>query len=110
MIRIVGYLIFLMTFSVHALVPVEGILMGEAQSDIQNDPLLAIFSEIYDKGQYGENKKLKLYHGTYTSGQNLNESCGYLGVPVYSTVWQEKQARRSFAATLQYIGLDTSIK
>lgn len=110
MIRIVGYLFFFMTFSVHALVPVEGILMGEAQSDIQNDPLLAIFSEIYDKSQFGENKKLKLYHATYSSGQNLNESCGYLGVPVYSTPWQEKQARRSVAATLQYIGLDTSIK
>lgn len=110
MIRIVGYLFFLMTFSVHALVPVEGILMGEAQSDIQNDPLLAIFSEIYDKTQFGENKKLKLYHATYSSGQNLNESCGYLGVPIYSTPWQEKQARRSVAATLQYIGLDTSIK
>lgn len=110
MIRFVGYLFMLVTFSAHALVPVEGILMGEAQSDIQNDPLSAIFSEIYDKTQFGENKKLKLYHATYSSGQNLNESCGYLGVPVYSTVWQEKQARRSFAATLQYIGLDTSIK
>src|SRR6478752_707376 len=107
MIRIVGYLFILVSFSVHALVPVEGILMGEAQTEIQNDPLSAIFSEIYDKSQFGENKKLKLYHATYTSGQNLNESCGYLGTPVYSTVWQEKQAKRSFAATLQYIGLDT---
>lgn len=110
MIRIVGYLFMLLTFSAHALVPVEGILMGEAQSDIQNDPLTAIFSEIYDKTQFGENKKVKLYHATWESGQNLNESCGYLGTPVYSTVWQEKQARRSVAATLQYIGLDTSIK
>jgi hypothetical protein len=110
MIKLVGYLFMLVTFSVHALVPVEGILMGEAPTDIQNDPLLAIFSEIYDKTQSGENKKLKLYHATYDSGQNLNESCGYLGTPVYSTVWQEKQAKRSVAATLQYIGLDTSIK
>lgn len=110
MIRIVGYLFMLLAFSAHALVPVEGILMGEAQSDIQNDPLSAIFSEIYDKTQFGENKKVKLYHATWESGQNLNESCGYLGTPVYSTVWQEKQAKRSVAATLQYIGLDTSIK
>jgi hypothetical protein len=110
MIRIVGYLFMIITFSAHALVPVEGILMGEADSGIQNDPLQAIFSEVYDKSQFGENKKVKIYHAAYRSGQNLNESCGYLGTPLYSTVWQDKQAKRSVAATLQYIGLDTSIK
>lgn len=110
MIKFVGYLLMMASFTAHALVPVEGILMGEAEQGIQNDPLAAMFSEIYDKSQFGENKKVKIYHATYRSGQNLNESCGYLGAPVYSTVWQDKQAKRSVAATLQYIGLDTSIK
>lgn len=84
--------------------------MGEAQENIQNDPLKAIFSDIYDKSRQGENKKIKLYQATYESGQNLHESCSYLGVPAYASLWQEKQARRSVAATLQYIGLDTTIK
>jgi hypothetical protein len=106
----VGYLLTLLIFSAHALVPVEGIIMGQAESELQSDPLLAIFSDIYDKTQFGENKKLKLYHSTYSNGQNLEESCHHLAAPTYSTIWQEKQARRSLAATLQYIGLDTSIK
>lgn len=110
MMKFVGYLFMLMAFSAHALVPVEGILMGEAEPGIQNDPLVAIFADVYDRSQVGENKKLKMYHANYISGQNLYESCSYLGAPSYSTVWQEKQARRSMAATLQYIGLDTSIK
>lgn len=84
--------------------------MGTAREDFQTDPLLKIFSDIYDKSKEGENKKLKLYQATYASGDTLQESCSYLDAPVYSTPWQEKQARRSIAATLQYIGIDTSIK
>jgi hypothetical protein len=110
MIKLLGLLFFFVSTMAFALIPVEGILMGQAANDIQNDPLLKIFSDIYDKGLEGENKKLKLYQSTYESGENLNESCSYLGAPLYSSSWQEKQARRSIAATLQYIGLDTSIK
>lgn len=110
MMKLVGYLTIFFSLTVQALVPVEGILMGEAQNEIQTDPLLRIFSDIYDKSQSGENKKVKLYQATFESGQNLSESCSYLGQPTYSSTWQEKQARRSMAATLQYIGLDTSIK
>lgn len=110
MMKLVGYLTIFVSLTVQALVPVEGILMGEAQNEIQTDPLLRIFSDIYDKSQSGENKKVKLYQATFESGQNLHESCSYLGQPTYSSTWQEKQARRSMAATLQYIGLDTSIK
>lgn len=84
--------------------------MGKAQEDFQTDPLLKIFSDTYDKSKEGENRKLKLYQSTYMSGDALGESCSYLEAPVYSTPWQEKQARRSIAATLQYIGMDTSIK
>ncbi len=105
----VGYLIFALT-AAHALVPVEGIIMGRAQENLQMDPLLSVFSDIYDKSQFGENKKVKLYHATYASGINLNESCTYLSAPTYSSPWDEKQAKRSVVSTLQYIGLDTTIK
>jgi hypothetical protein len=110
MIKLVGYLAFFCVFSLHALVPVEGILMGDAIDEIQADPLSSIFSNIYDTSQTGENQKVRLYQSTFESGRNLNESCSYLGTPTYSTPWEEKQVRRSMAATLQYIGLDTTIK
>lgn len=109
LIVFIGFFLGFSSFSL-ALVPVEGIIMGEAREEIQNDPLRAIFSEIYDKSLFGENKKLKLYQSTYESGQYLSESCSYLGQTRYATPWQEKQARRSVTATLQYIGLDTTIK
>lgn len=106
---VVGY--FLLTLNAaFALVPVEGILMGRAEESLQMDPLLSVFSDIYDKSQFGENKKVKLYHATYSSGINLAESCSYLSAPNYSSSWDEKQARRSVVSTLQYVGLDTTIK
>jgi hypothetical protein len=104
------YLGFIISFSLPALVPVEGIILGEAPPDYQTDPLMNIFSDIYDKTQLGENKKIKLYLSTYSSGQNLYESCSYLVKPNYASSHQEQQAKRGVAATLQYIGLDTSIK
>ena len=57
---LVSYLI-LFHSQVFALVPVEGILLGEAVSDYQQDPLTFIFSDIYDKSHEGENTKLRLY-------------------------------------------------
>lgn len=106
---LLGYLL-LMTTNLFALVPVEGILLGEAVNEYQQDPLSYIFSDIYDKSIEGENKKLKLYQSTYQSGLLLQESCHLYAPPTYASSWQEKQAKRTMAATLQYIGLDTSIK
>ncbi len=108
-IILLGYLLFLST-SLWALVPVEGILLGEAVNDYQQDPLSFIFSDIYDKTQAGENSKLRLYQSTIVRGSHLQESCNLYGAPAYTTTWMEKQARRSMVASLQYIGLDTSIK
>lgn len=104
------WLLILFAFPAYALIPVEGILMGEANEEIQSDPLRSIFTASYDLRDNAQNAKLKLYQSTYESGLNLGESCTYLGVPAYTTNWQEKQARRSMAATLQYLGLDFSIK
>lgn len=85
--------------------------MGEAQESIQNDPLQRIFTrENYDLSKSPEHQKVKFYQASYNSGMGLGESCGYLGAPDYGTPWQSKQIRRNVAATLQYIGLDTSIK
>jgi hypothetical protein len=105
----VGYLI-LFSLSATALVPVEGILFGEAPKEYQQDPLYHIFNDIYDKSVEGENRKVRLYKNTFDSGVLLQESCGMYSQSAYPTSWMEKQAKRSMVASLQYIGLDTSIK
>lgn len=109
MTRMLWILLMLAT-PAYALVPVEGILMGEATEELQSDPLNSVFSDLYDKSNVNETNRTKLYKSAYESGISLGESCSYLGMPNYSSNWQEKQARRGMAATLQYLGLDLSIK
>lgn len=106
-------LLFVLTFlscSAWGLVPVEGILMGEAENLYQSDPLARIFSDIYDTSDLGHNKKVKLYHSTWKGGDFLVNSCGYYSESRYPTTWMEKQAKRGMVATLQYVGLDTTIR
>ena len=106
---LLGCLLF-WSSTVFALVPVEGILLGAAANEFQQDPLSYIFSDIYDKSLEGENTKLRLYQSTFESGALLKESCNLFAPPVYASSWQEKQAKRSMVATVQYIALDSSIK
>ncbi len=93
-----------------ALVPVEGLILGVAREDLQNDPLALVFSDNFDRSKDYENSKIKLYHNALQSGINLSENCGPYGPSAYGYPWQEQQARRSMAATLQYLGLDYTIK
>jgi hypothetical protein len=69
-----------------------------------------VFSDIYGPGTGANFKKIKNYQGLLTSGTYFAESCRILEPSTYSTTWKETQAKRSTVATLQYIGLDTTIK
>lgn len=108
--KIVGILAFLLSTTSFALVPVEGIIMGEANQDFQLDPLNFIFKDVRDKSQEGENKKVRTYFENYLSAEGLLNSCEILKPSEYSSPRQEVQAKRSVAASLQYLGLDLSIK
>lgn len=111
LIRMVGIVLLFFSLNSYSLVPVEGLVMGQAEASYQSDPLAYIFSDIYDTSKKGENKKIKLYSQTFQDGLYLNESCQYYSsVPKFSTSWMEEQAKRSVAATLQYIGIDSSVK
>jgi hypothetical protein len=110
MTRMLGVIVLLASLTGHAIVPVEGILLGEAQESLQNDPLKLIFSDIYDKSLLGENKKVKLYFANFDSAEKLKDGCHSLSAPVYASVVDEKQAKRVVAATLQFIGLDITMK
>jgi hypothetical protein len=52
----------------------------------------------------------KLYSAHYREATELQQSCSYLGNANYATPNQEALARRAIAATLQYIGLDATVK
>lgn len=94
-----------------ALTPVEGILLGEAVPEIQNDPLSLVFSNIHENSSNDfEYKKIKNYQAVLKAGTYFTEECSILGPVSYSTTWKEQQAKRSVVAALQYIGLDTTIK
>jgi hypothetical protein len=110
LIKMLSIVLLLLSGPILALVPMEGIIMGKAQLDIQHDPLALVFANVYDTSQAGENQKVKDYYRFYKAGEALLEQCSHHAPASYASSWQEKQARRTMVATLQYIGLDQSIK
>lgn len=106
----VGFCLFLWNAKSFALTPVEGILLGEADQEVQTDPLSLVFTDMYSTAKDTNYKKIKNYQGRLFSGKFFAESCNILGPSTYSTTWREAQAKRSTVAALQYIGLDTTIK
>ena len=96
------------TSSLWALVPVEGIILGEAKPDIQDDPLAQIFPE---KGEEtSKDPKLSRYQNLYIEGSKLTASCEKYLPLKYGSPNQDTVARRSIAATLQLLGLDLTVK
>lgn len=110
MIKLVGILALIHSLSASALVPVEGILMGEANQDYQLDPLNYIFKDVIPKGQEGEKTKLKKYYSSFTTSEALEHTCEILKPSTYPTPRAETQAKRSVVSSLQYLGLDLTIK
>lgn len=108
--RLVGFGLLLLPAISGALTPVEGILLGEASQEIQNDPLSLVFTDIYEKKTDVEYKKIKYYQAIISTGRFYADQCSLLGPISYSTTWRERQAKRSVTAALQYVGLDTTIK
>ena len=114
MIKTLGFFSLLLTSFAHALVPLEGLLYGDVSDIPQVDPLEGIYStrkKVDTKLLNSkELKEFKEYVGFYRQGANLVNSCSFNSSYRYASSWQEKQARRSIVSTLQYIGLDVSIK
>lgn len=114
MIKGICFLLFIFSTQVLALVPIEGLLYGDIKDIQQFDPLSNIHSKdaVINKAQLTEYeiKKFKEYIGLYRQGSNLKFSCESKTGYQYSTPWKEALAKRSIASTLQYIGLDLSMK
>lgn len=108
-LKLIGILGCLVSWPVPALIPVEGLILGEADPSLQEDPLKLVFSGP-DVVGLPVDKKLKEYQRFYTEGLELSQSCQQLNQLSYSTPVQEAQAKRSVVASLQLIGLDATIK
>lgn len=102
-------IVLMLPLSALALAPVEGLVLGEANSEYQLDPLNSIFKSKYDTSIAGETGKLELFKQFIQNGYNFENSCTNVKEGRYATPWDEKQAQRSIAAAVQYIGLDRSL-
>lgn len=110
MTKTLGLFFWLLLSSAHALVPIEGIMLGEANEHYQTDPLNYIFQKTSPDTSNAGVVQLKRYHATYLAGRNLAQSCVHYGETTYASPWQSTQAKRSVVSTLQYLGLDMTIK
>lgn len=120
MIKKVFSLFFLVLFfstQVRALIPLESLILGDFSDkyDLEvSDPL----HYIYDFTQYAnddvmdkDKKALAIYRGFYEEGQNLKDYCDSKREPTkYPIAWDRDQAKRAYMATLQYVGLDITIR
>jgi hypothetical protein len=97
-----------------ALVPLEGIVYGDIRDVRQYDPLRGLFNNsiVYQNKNITETEleKIEKYKSLHDQALNLKYSCEQVRFYTYESVWKEALAKRSVAATLQYIGLDITSK
>ena len=107
---------FLLGFSsvtAYALIPLEGIIFGEAEDVKQYDPLSDILNPTLPSinlNEVDDSDFSKYYFGLFKQGSELNAYCEQNPKTNYGNDWNKETAARSIAATLQYIGLDQSLK
>lgn len=105
----------LVSFKGHGLVPIESLILGDISSQYQenqSDPLAYIFKP--DVGFENENTlyrhQLGNYLGFVQEGKNLDNLCKTRPEIQYRTAWNKEQVKRSTLATLQYVGLDVTVR
>lgn len=109
---VICFLVLVWTQSIYSLVPLEGIIFGDVQDVQQYDPFSGVLSFDYniEKNDKYESEKIQYYYALYKQGTNLKNQCEKDPKTNYPDQWQKAIATRSIAATLQYIGLDLSLK
>ena len=111
---IAAIMVILSVTSAQALVPLESLLLGDFSEHYSQyleeiDPISYIFKE-KGRGKEEFREKLALYRGFILEGENLKNRCERTSEVKYPTYWLETQAKRSTIATLQYVGLDVTIR
>ena len=95
-----------------SLVPLEGIIFGDVRNFEQYDPFVGMLSYNYSVSKNNENdvEKMKFYQALYKQGYELESSCRNTERLRYSNSWYKFVAAKSVAATLQYIGIDITVR
>lgn len=114
--------ILFISTNIFGLVPLESLILGDFSKNYveeKSDPLNYIFRYLdkdlstvnpdTDKNYYLK-QDLALYRGFYEEGENLENFCKRKPEVSYATVWDKKRVTRSVMATLQYIGLDLTLR
>ncbi len=104
-------LFFITLFSLngYALVPLESLTLGDFSKEIiqlQTNPLNNIYEVQERKSRVQFKRQLSIYRGLIEEGENLSNYCKVNFTTHYSHPWDRDVVKRSFLATLQYIGLD----
>ncbi len=112
--RVLILLILLWSSQLMALIPLESLLLGDFSDYYSNkmgqiDPISYIFQDT-PMGQLSEKERLAIYRGFVFEGMNLKNKCEQTKKIVYAVNWNEVQAKRSFLASAQYIGLDVTTR
>lgn len=107
------YFLFMLIPSVSsALMPIKGLVLGSVENVSQKDPLTQVFSSSYTDKDLStlEDENIKSYIGMINQGIALKNQCSKTQRVRYSNSWKEATAKRSIISTLQYIGLDRTVK
>lgn len=109
---VICFLVCLLSLDLLALVPLEGIVFGNVKDIKQYDPFTGVvnFSNKYDGIEKSDLNKLDNYYALYKQGTNLKYQCEKDPKTNYSSSWSKSTAARSIGATLQFIGLDLTLK
>ncbi|MDA8793526.1 hypothetical protein N9N67_09775 [Bacteriovoracaceae bacterium] len=95
----------------YSLIPLDGVILGKVRESYQYDPVKDLFSSSLEKEKrIYPDEFLKQYIGLHYQGLKLKRSCNRKLPVRYGSTKDEYQARRSVIATLQYIGLDRTVK
>lgn len=112
--NLIVFIFSIIALNCYALTPIDGLIYGDIKDIKQYDPLSGVFSKKSliktDDINADELKKLKEYTGLFGQGVALQNSCVFYGSYRYQNQWDEENAKRSIAATLQYIGIDVTTK
>ncbi len=117
--RVLKYLTFLVmyiyTLQVNALVPLESLELGdfsELYTQDSSDPLNYIFTNDKDrtKGDDKNKRRLAYFRGVYEEGENFKQYCQQSPKVQYATPWDRVQVKRAHLSTLQYLGLDITVR
>ncbi len=108
--KTLGLWALLLAYPAWALVPLEGLLMGRVEGDLQQDPLSRVFRPHEASHGAPDAAQWRLYRAELEEAQALKASCTEVGEATFLDTHSQEGARRSVVATLQYVGLDAVVK